>query len=138
MSLVNNRKQGNGGGHSGWLNMGLSSGLTLQMDLIVSRNLIFCHSAGTLCPLWGPTAASGGPYQQHSGCGIEELSSASNQTMRGNERGRTELRSGRVWRLEERGLLENSPYASTPPLRSKPHTFIRLCVHLFQRCKLCA
>lgn len=45
------------------------------MDLIVSRNSIFCHSPGPGCSHWGP-------YQQRSGCGIEHLSSASDQTTR--------------------------------------------------------
>lgn len=57
-SAANNVEQGAGGWNSSWLNMAPSSGLTLQMDLIVSRNLILCHSVATRCPLWGPTAAS--------------------------------------------------------------------------------
>lgn len=85
-------KQGDAGWNSGWLNMGLSSGLTLQMDLIVLRNSIFCHSAGTQCPSLGPDCSKRGPYQRHSGCGIEELSSASNQTMRKNDREEWEKR----------------------------------------------
>ena len=54
-----NRKRGDGGGgNSGRLNMGLSSGLTPQMDLIVLRNSIFCHSVGTLRPSPGPPRCS--------------------------------------------------------------------------------
>lgn len=68
--------------------MGLSSGLTLQMDLIVLRNSIFWQLACTPCPSLGPDCSEQGPYQQHSGCGIEELSSASNQTMRKSEQER--------------------------------------------------
>lgn len=84
--------------------MGLSSGLTLQMDLIVLRNSIFCHSAGTLCPSLGPDCSEPGPYQHYSGCGIEELSSASYQTMRkkhrertGEEEARERARDGQGW-----------------------------------------
>lgn len=43
------------------LNMGFSAGLTLQMDLIVLRNSIFCHSAcvrACLVPHQGRAAAN--------------------------------------------------------------------------------
>lgn len=111
--------------------MGLSSGLTLQMDLIVLRNSIFCHSACTLCPSLGPPDCSErGPYQQHSGCGIEELSSASNQTTRKSDSERT---GGRGRGRKRKGI--KSLDASTLPLRHKPHTHITLapvcntCIH---------
>lgn len=59
------------------LNMGFSAGLTLQMDLIVLRNSISCHSACVPCPSPGPGCSQCSPYQQHSGCETEQLSSAS-------------------------------------------------------------
>lgn len=59
-----------------WLNMGFSVGLTLQMDLIVLRNSIFCHSACMPCPSPAPGCSQRSPYQQHSGCETEQLSSA--------------------------------------------------------------
>lgn len=59
-----------------WLNMGFSAGLTLQMDLIVLRNSIFCHSACMPCPSPGPSCSQRSPYQQQSGCETEQLSSA--------------------------------------------------------------
>ncbi|CAK6949864.1 Hypothetical predicted protein [Scomber scombrus] len=103
------------------------------MDLIVLRNSIFCHSAGALCPSQGPDCSKRGPYQQHSGCGIEELSSASNQTMRKNDREKTGVREMETGKEEERekdpgeewrewGHQDNPPDASTLPHRHKPHT----------------
>jgi len=102
--------------------MGLLSGLTLQMDLIVLRNSIFCHFFGPTVPSLGPDCSERGPYQPLSGCGIEELSSASNQTMRRNERERVELR-----RRERRGRERNREggvgiILQTLPLAHKPHT----------------
>lgn len=81
--------------------MGFSSGLTLQMDLIVLRNSIFCHSACAPCPSPEPGCSRRGPYQRHSGCGMEQLSSASDlnyekewQRVNGSEKWKE--KSGRV------------------------------------------
>ncbi len=67
--------------------------------------LPFCVHAVSLS---GARLQQRGPYQQHSGCGIEELSSASNQTMRKSDRERAGARRRRErWREEGRGSGEN-------------------------------
>lgn len=93
---------GSGGLKSVWLNMDFSSGLTLQMDLIVMRNSIFCHSACMLCvpaprppPLPRPSCRQRGPLSPALRvCRIEESGSARDQMV-----GRGERRRGR-WNLE--------------------------------------
>lgn len=120
--------------------MGFSSGLTLQMDLIVLRNSIFCHSACTLCPSLGPDCSQRGPYQQHSGCGIEQLSSASDQTTRKSDTERTGVRRRRrrEWqrgrRVQDKILrCFHGIVVMHPPTQTHTRTS---CVHLFMHAEV--
>lgn len=107
---------GSGGLKSVWLNMGFSSGLTLQMDLIVLRNSIFCHSACMLCvpapappqPFPRPSCRQRGPLSPELRvCGNEESGSARDQTAgRGEE--------GGIWR-----------YCPTRSLPTRSRTSVR-------------
>lgn len=102
--------------------MGLSSGLTLQMDLIVLRNSIFCHSECTLCLSLGSDCSERALINSTQSVELRnwvlpQIKPWERAMDREHEWKEWETQIGGGWKL---GI--KSPDASTLLLRRKPHT----------------